>query len=199
MDKPAQTDYPIHDLLRHRYSTIAFDGDRPVEAEKMGSLLEAARWSASCFNEQPWRLIVATKREEASYAKLLDCIVEANQAWAKNADILMISVGKDTFTRNDKPNAYGQYDAGQAVASLVIQAESMGLRVHQMGGFDKDKARSAFGIPAGFTPAAAIAIGYPAPLESLDIEAMRERETSPRVRKPLSEIVFGESWGQSYF
>lgn len=198
MEKPAQTDYPIHDLLRHRYSTIAFDGDRPLSPATVGSLLEAARWSASCFNEQPWRFIVATKRD-AAYSKLFACIVEANQAWAKNADMLIISVGKDTFTRNDNPNSYGQYDVGQAVTSLTIQAESMGLRVHQMGGFDKVKAREVFGIPAGFTPAAAIAIGYPAPVESLDNEAMRERETAPRVRKPLSEIVFSDGWEQSYF
>lgn len=199
MEKPAQTDYPIHALLRHRYSTIAFDGDRPLDPDTVGSLLEAARWSASCFNEQPWRFIVATKRDEPTYSKLFDCLVEANQAWAKNADLLIISVGKDTFTHNGNPNSYGQYDVGQAVTSLTLQGESMGLRVHQMGGFKKDQARATFKIPAGFTPAAAIAIGYPAPVESLDNEAMREREMAPRVRKSLAEIVFGETWEQGYF
>ncbi|OKH15123.1 nitroreductase [[Limnothrix rosea] IAM M-220] len=198
MEKPAQTDYPIHDLLRQRYSTLAFDGDRPVEADKLGSLLEAARWAASCFNEQPWRFIVATKRHAAAYQKLLNCIVEGNQVWAKNADILMISVGKQRFTRNDNPNPYGMYDVGQALANLTLQAEAMGLRVHQMGGFDKDKAREVYGIPVGFEPAAAVAIGYPGELGSLDNEALREREASPRVRKPLSDIVFGDRWEQSY-
>ncbi|AFY38223.1 nitroreductase [[Leptolyngbya] sp. PCC 7376] len=199
MEKPAQTDYPIHDLLRQRYSTIAFDGYRPVEADKVGSLLEAARWSASCFNEQPWRFIMATKQNPTAYQKLLGCIVEANQTWAKNADILMISVGKQRFTRNDNPNPYGMYDVGQALGTLTIQAEAIGLRVHQMGGFDKEKAREVYGIPIGFEPAAAVAIGYPADLTSLEDEGLKEREMSPRVRKPLSEIVFSETWEQSYF
>jgi nitroreductase len=198
MEKPAQTQYPIHDLLRQRHSTVAFDGDRPVEAEKLGSLFEAARWSASCFNEQPWRFIVATKDNPTAYQKLLDCLVEANQAWAKNAYILMISVGKQRFTRNDNPNPYGMYDVGQALATLTVQAETMGLKVHQMGGFDKEKARILYGIPEGFDPAAAVAIGYPGDVFSLD-ESLREREQTPRTRKPLSEIVFSDSWGNSYF
>ncbi|MEB3225940.1 MAG: nitroreductase family protein [Synechococcus sp.] len=198
MEKPAQTQYPIHSLLRQRFSTVIFDGDRPVEAEKIGSLLEAARWAASCFNEQPWRFLVATKADPAAYGTMLDCLVESNQAWAKNAYILMISVAKERFTRNDNPNPYGMYDVGQALACLTIQAEALGLRVHQMGGFDKEKARNVYQIPAGFTPAAAVAIGYPGD-PSIFPEALQEREYGPRTRKALSEIVFTGSWGKTYF
>lgn len=197
MEKPAQTQYPIHDLLRQRFSTVSFDGDRPVEAEKIGSLLEAARWAASCFNEQPWRFIMATKDDPAAYAKMLDCLVEANQAWAKNAPILMISVGKQQFTHNDNPNPYGMFDVGQALTSLTIQAEALGLKVHQMGGFNKDKAREIYGIPEGFEPASAVAIGYLGDVTKLN-ESLQEREQSPRSRKSLSEIVFKDEWGKSY-
>ncbi|MGB2926196.1 MAG: nitroreductase family protein [Limnothrix sp.] len=198
MEKTAQTHYPIHDLLRNRFSTVIFDGDRPVSLETLGSLLEAARWAASCFNEQPWRFIVATKDDPAAYDKLLGCLVPANQAWAKHAPVLMISVGKQQFTRNDNPNPYKLYDVGQALTSMTIQAEATGLRVHQMGGFDKDKARDVYKIPVGFEPAAAVAIGYPGDIGNFD-EALREREQSPRSRKPLTEIVFKDTWEKSYF
>lgn len=198
MEKPAQTQYPIHPLLRQRFSTVIFDGDRPVEAEKIGSLLEAARWASSCFNEQPWRFLVATKADATAYGKMLDCLMETNQTWAKNAYILMISVGKQRFTRNDNPNPYGMYDVGQALTSLTIQAEALGLRVHQMGGFDKEKARDLYKIPAGFDPAAAVAIGYPGEISTAP-EALQEREQSPRSRKPLTEIVFTETWENPYF
>jgi nitroreductase len=198
MEKPAQTQYPIHPLLRQRFSTVIFDGDRPVETDKIGSLLEAARWAASCFNEQPWRFLLATKDNPAAHGKMLDCLVESNQTWAKNAYILMISVAKEQFTRNDNPNPYGMYDVGQSLASLTIQAEALGLRVHQMAGFDKDKARAVYKIPSGFTPAAAVAIGYPGDPEIFP-ESLQEREYSPRTRKPLSEIVFTDTWEEAYF
>ncbi|MBV5261139.1 nitroreductase family protein [Synechococcus moorigangaii CMS01] len=198
MEKPAQTQYPIHPLLRQRYSTVAFDGDRPVESEKIGSLLEAARWASSCYNEQPWRFLIATKADPTAYSTMLDCLVETNQTWAKNAYILMVSVGKAHFTRNDNPNPYGMYDVGQALSNLTIQAEAMGLRVRQMGGFDKEKARTVYNIPAGFDPAAAVAIGYPGDLNELP-EALQEREQMPRSRKPLTEVVFTQAWGHSYF
>ncbi|BAW97341.1 nitroreductase family protein [[Synechococcus] sp. NIES-970] len=198
MEKLAHTQYPIHPLLRQRFSTLAFAGDRPVETDKIGSLLEAARWASSCFNEQPWRFLIATKADPVAYGKMLDCLVETNQAWAKNAYILMISVGKSNFTRNDNPNPYGMYDVGQALGNLTIQAESMGLRVRQMGGFDKEKARTVYQIPIGFEPAAAVAIGYPGDPTTLP-EALREREEGPRSRKPLTEITFTQTWGHSYF
>ncbi|NJN72731.1 MAG: nitroreductase family protein, partial [Limnothrix sp. RL_2_0] len=170
----------------------------PVTAATLGSLLEAARWAASCFNEQPWRFLIATKDDPKAYDKMLDCFVEANQTWAKNAYILMISVGKQQFTRNDNPNPYGMYDVGQSLTSLTIQAEAMGLKVHQMGGFDKEKARTVYNIPTGYEPAAAVAIGYPGDVATFE-ESLREREQSPRSRKPLSEIAFKDDWDKSYF
>lgn len=198
MEKPAQTQYPVHELIRQRWSPVSFDGDRPVEPEKLGSLLEAARWASSCFNEQPWRFIVATKEDSQAYTRLFDCLVEANQKWAINAPVLMISVGKERFTRNDNPNPYRLYDVGQALANLTIQAESMGLRVHQMGGFDKEKARNNYGIPEEYILGAAVAIGYPGDPSRLS-EELQERDFSPRSRKPFSEIVFKDQWGKSYF
>jgi nitroreductase len=193
MKKTAPADHPIHPLLAQRWSPRAFS-DRPVENEKLLSLLEAARWAPSCFNEQPWRFIIATKTEPTEHERLLACLVEANQLWARNAPVLMLSVTKINFSHNDKPNKQAQHDLGLAVENLVIQAEALGLATHQMGGFKADTARSTFSIPEGFEPIAAIAIGYPAEPDTLP-EPLRERELAPRERNPIRDFVFAGSWG----
>ena len=195
MERPAETQYPIHDLLRRRWSPRAFS-ERMVEVDKLHSILEAARWAPSCFNEQPWYFLIATKEGPEEFERLLSCLVEGNVAWAKNAPVLMLSVAKLSFSRNDKPNKQSQHDLGLAVENLVIQAQELGLVTHQMGGFHADKARQLFGIPEGFEPIAAIALGYPGDLNTLSPE-LRERELAPRIRKPLERFVFSGHWGQA--
>ena len=197
MEKPADNQYPIHELIKQRWSPLAFN-IRPVEPEKIASLLEAARWAASCFNEQPWFFIVATQDNAQEYEKLFSCLVEANQTWAKDAPLLMLSVAKLSFTRNNKPKRHALHDLGFAVGNLTLQAQALGLFVHQMGGFDADKARTLYSIPEDYEPVAAIAIGYPGNLSQLD-EDLQQRELSPRSRKPLTEFVFRGNWNQSYF
>jgi nitroreductase len=197
MKKIAQTQYPIHELIANRWSPVAFDS-RMVEPEKIGSLLEAARWAGSCFNEQPWFFMLATKDNPEEYQKLLSCIVEANQKWAKNAPVLMISVAKLYFERNHKPNRHAFHDVGLAVGNLTLQAEALGLHVHQMGGFDVDRAREVYHLPPRFEPVTAIAFGYPGDVKQLETE-LQQRELSPRQRKSLDDFVFQSSWGNSYF
>lgn len=194
MQKLAHTTYPIHELLRERWSPRAF-ADRIVEPEKLRSLLEAARWAPSSYNEQPWSFIVATKENRAEYDRLLSCLVEGNIRWAQHAPVLMLSVAKLSFDRNTKPNRHAFHDVGLAVESLVIQATALGLSAHQMAGFHADKARDLFGIPEGHEPVAAMALGYPGDLGSLP-EDLRQREQALRTRKPLDAFVFAGHWGQ---
>ena len=195
MDKPATTDYPVHELIRARWSPRAF-ADQPIAPEVLRSLFEAARWAPSSANEQPWSFIVATKDDAATHAKLLSTLAESNQVWAKNAPLVGIAVSKLTFARNGNPNRNAFYDTGAAMAYLTMEATSRGLFVHQMGGFDPHKATELFSIPAGWEPIAAFTIGYPGDPQSLP-ETLRERELSPRTRKPLSEFVMSGSWGQA--
>lgn len=193
--KIAETQYPIDDLLSHRWSPLAFD-NRPVETDKLYSILEAARWAASCFNEQPWSYIVATSENETEFQRLLDCLVPANQEWARNAPVLMISVAKLNFERNGNENRHAFHDVGAASANLAIQAMALGLFVHQMGGFDIDKARETYNIPPGYEAVAAIAVGYLGESETLS-EKLQQREAAPRARKPLEQFVFSQHWGNS--
>ena len=194
MEKLADTIYPIEPLLQQRWSPRAF-ADRPVESEKLLRLLEAARWAASCANQQPWYFIVATREDATEYARLLSCLRENNQQWAAHAPVLMVSVAKLSFDMNDQPNRYAFHDVGLAAANLIVQATALGLFVHQMAGFYPDKVRELYGVPDDFEPVAGIVLGYPGDPATLS-EELRQRELAPRVRKPLETFVFQGAWGQ---
>jgi nitroreductase len=194
MNKPAATDHPVHELIRERWSPRAFS-DKVVPAEVLRSLFEAARWAPSSSNEQPWAFIVATKEDSATHGKVLSTLVEANQSWAKHAPVLGIAVSELAFARTGKPNRNAFYDTGAAMAHLTTEATARGLFVHQMAGFDPQKAIQVFSIPGGWEPIAAYAIGYPGEVQSLP-ETLRERELAARTRKPLAEFVMSGNWGQ---
>lgn len=195
MQKPASIQYPIHDLLRRRWSPRAFSS-QPVEAEKIQSLFEAARWASSCFNEQPWNFILAPREQPTAHQKLVSCLMEGNQAWAKQAPLLVLTVANMTFAQNGKANPHAFHDIGLAVGNLVIQATALGLVLHQMAGILPDRIKTLYAIPQGKEPVTGLAIGYPGDPNSLP-PGLRERELAPRERKSLSEFVFSEMWGQS--
>jgi nitroreductase len=187
--KEAKTDHPIHELLRKRWSPYAFS-DRKVSREDLRSLFEAARWAASSYNEQPWRYILATKDEPQAFERLLSCLVEGNQAWARNVPVLALGVVSHRFKLNDKPNRAAVHDLGLAAGNLCVEATARGLYVHQMIGILPDKAREAYSIPEGYEAYTALAIGYLG-------DPLRERDTAPRTRRPLAEFVFGAEWGKA--
>jgi nitroreductase len=193
MEKIAETQEPIHDLIRRRWSPRAFS-DAPVEPRKLISLLEAARWAASSNNEQPWAFLVATKDDAKSYADMLSVLVEFNQSWASNAPVLILTLAHTQFEKDGRPNRHAMYDLGQAAAHLVLQATALGLSTHQMAGFNADAARERFAVPPGWEPGSVIALGYPGDANSLP-EKLKEREIAQRQRKPLEKFVFSGAFG----
>ncbi|HET9530097.1 MAG TPA: nitroreductase family protein [Blastocatellia bacterium] len=197
-EKPAATDQKINDLMARRWSPRAFEEGRAVEREKVLQLLEAARWAPSCFNEQPWRYLVFDESDPETLRRAQGCLSEGN-AWALKAPVLMISVARDNFTRNEKPNRTAQHDVGLASENLVLQAVELGLAAHQMAGFDVERVRREFSIPEDFTILAMIAVGYPYRGDLDDLpETLRQKELAPRSRKPLGEIAFATSWDAPY-
>ena len=190
--KLADASVPVHDLIRKRWSPRSFS-DRPVSDTDLKSLLEAARWAASSTNEQPWIFFVARKSDTAEFEKLLNLLLPGNQAWASKAPLLMIMAARNTMTRNGAPNHYALHDAGQAFAQLALQAVALGLHVHGMGGFDRERAIVDLNIPAGYDLGAAMAVGYAGSPDQLP-EKYRDMELSKRHRKPLAQFVFGAGW-----
>jgi len=198
-DKKADTRVPINDLIARRWSGRAFDPRRRVDQKDIMALVEAARWAPSCYGEQPWRYLVCDKHiNQSAWDKAFACLAEGNQIWARDAPVLILANADGIWSRNGKPNRWGQYDTGAASMNLCIQATDLDMMVHQMGGFDADKARELFIIPEQYMPMAMMAIGYQLPLNKIKVE-IKEREMADRYRKPLSENFFNGAWGEPLF
>ena len=194
MNKPAITQVSIDETIANRWSGRAYDSNQVVSQAQIIALLEAARWAPSCFGDQPWRFIVWNKNIDTNaWQQALDCLAPSNQTWAKDAPLLMLVCADTLFNHNQQVNRWAQYDTGAAAENLCLQASSMGLMAHQMGGFNADLAREKFNIPAQFTLMAMISVGYQAVIASLDGDALT-RETATRSRRALSDLFFAGCW-----
>jgi len=193
--KNAKTDHPILKVLAERWSPYGF-ADKMVPGADLLSLFEAARWAASSYNEQPWSYLVATKDNPEDFKRLLSCLMEANQAWAKAAPVLVLGVVSLRFAKNARDNRAAVHDLGLASANLSVEATSRGLSVHQMIGILPDQARKVYQIPEYFEALTAMAIGYRSD-PALTPDDLRERDRAPRERKLLNEFVFANQWGKA--
>lgn len=183
----------IHDLIKKRYSTRTFS-EELIDGDVVLSLFEAARWSPSGGNEQPWRFIVAGKNDPENYWKVFSALADGNKLWAKNAPLLVVGIAKLDRGIDKKLNKYAFYDLSSAITNLTLQATSKNLYVRQMGGFNPLIIRELFDIPENFEPAIVFAVGFRS--EESDIpENVKQREQAPRTRKPLNEIVFSGKFG----
>lgn len=180
-------------LFHERWSPRSFS-DRKVSHETLAKVFEAARWSPSSSNEQPWTYVVGLKGTE-THEKIFASLAAGNQKWAGTAPVLVIGTARKTFAKNDSPNRFAMHDLGAADAHLVLEAAALGLAAHQMAGYDEAKARELLGIPEEYLMGSAIAIGYQADPEKLGDAGLIERETAPRNRKPLTEFVLS-AWGE---
>lgn len=182
--------YPIQSLLLNRWSPRSMTGEAMTDDELL-PLFEAARWSPSSFNSQPWRILYA-KRDTPEWDLFYDLLIDFNKEWCKNASALVVMVSRDTFEKNNNPSVTHSYDTGAAWMSIALEGSSRGYVVHGMSGFDYDKARKSLNIPEGYTVEAMAAIGKRAPKEDLP-EEMQKME-APSTRKPLSEIAIPGSF-----
>lgn len=192
--KPAETDHPINELIAKRWSARAFS-TRPVERIKLLSVLEAARWAPSSRNEQPWRYIVFTNDNPEKLKKAQSVLKDINN-YSKRAPVLICAITKKTYSDNGNYNRLHFHDLGAANENMFLESFNQGLIMHEMGGFDVQKARDLFNIPEDFEVAIMIAIGYQDTHQVLP-ESLRQKAYLPRQRKALSEIVFLEKLGNS--
>ena len=184
--KAAQTSVPIHPLLAERWSPRGFDAEHALDDAEVAALLESARWTASWGNSQPWRFILG-HRGDSTFERIVENLKPNNQTWAQHASILLVVCAK---IRNDdgEPQRWAEYDSGQAVATMTVQARHMGLHVHQMAGFEPDGIESAFALPEGTVPVTVVALGRFDPQADLP-DKLAERERAPRERRSLEELL----------
>jgi len=190
--KNAKTDHPVSELIAKRWSARAFSTS-PVENSKLLSILEAARWAPSSRNEQPWRYIVFTNDNPEMLRKAQSVLKEIND-YAKRAPILICAITKKTYSENGSLNRLHFHDLGAANENMFLEAFNQGLIMHEMGGFDVEKAREIFNVPEDYEVGIMIAIGYQDTYHVLP-DRLREKAFAPRLRKPLSEIAFVEKMG----
>jgi nitroreductase len=185
MRKTASTTVPVHSLLAERWSPRGFDWRHQISDDQISALLEAARWAPSAANSQPWRFLVA-RRGEHAHSQLFAALAAGNQAWAHAASALILVAARTAADATPQP--WALYDTGQAVASLVTQAQSQGLAVHQMGGFDSNAVRAEFALDQELTPVVVLAVGRADPDAELPGH-LAARETAPRTRHPVSDLL----------
>jgi nitroreductase len=186
MTTSALTSAPVHPLLSERWSPRGFDTAHRLPEAQLTALLEAARWSPSANNSQPWRFVV-TRRGEAAFARLAGTLAGNNRRWAGRASALLLVLA-ETADETGSPRRYGWYDTGQAVAHLVTQAQAEGLSTHQLGGFDRAAAAAEFGVDPRFAPVVVVAVGLRQDDHGLPAD-LAAREGRPRQRRPLTELV----------
>lgn len=184
--RTAPTEHPVLDVLAERWSPRAYDAENAIDEAKLAASLEAARWTPSANNSQPWRFIVA-RRGTALHAQVVDSLVGFNQTWAANAAALVVAVA-ETATEDGTPITHALYDLGQAVAHFSVQAHHEGLLVHQMGGFDPEAVREFADLEPRFSAVTVFAVGEFGDVSALP-EVLQQRETAPRVRRPITETV----------
>lgn len=177
-------EYPVDNLFLNRWSPRAFSA-QSVSDDVLGSIFEAARWAASSYNEQPWRFVVA--KTPADLQKFLAFLTPANQSWAHTAPVLVLTLGKKTFTHNGSANRVFAHDVGAASAYMALAATQHGLHAHGMAGFDPELARATLGIPSDYEPLAMWALGYRG--ETTQLPENYQALEVPSSRRPLSEIV----------
>jgi nitroreductase len=184
--KTATTAVPVHPLLAERWSPRGFDEQHALADSALDALLEAARWAPSAGNSQPWRFL-ATRRGQGAFDLLAGLLAPGNRSWAQHASSLIL-VAAQTTDQTGAPRPWATYDTGQAVAALTVQAQADGLSVHQMGGFDADRARQVCALGTDLTPVVVVAVGRHDPAADLP-EALAEREAAPRSRRPLDSLL----------
>jgi nitroreductase len=193
MPTSSTSESPVIGVIEKRRSLRAYSAS-PVEEEKIKSLFEAARWTPSSMNEQPWFYIYATKNQPEVYSILLGALSESNRVWAKEAPLLIFSMTRRKHLRNGIINHSANYDLGAANAFLTLQATAFGLNVHQMGGYDRAKLFADLNISAEeYDPGVVMAIGYPGHPELLS-ENLQQREHAPRQRYTVSSFVMNKGF-----
>jgi len=181
----------ILEIIQERWSPYAFSS-APIEEFKLKAMFEAAGYAPSCNNEQPWEFVFTTQDEKEVFDDFVGFLNDGNKIWAKNAYALIISMARTKFFYNGKPNRFAFHDTGMAVNNLLLQALSLDVFVHQMGGYSKEKVKNYFKLDDDIEPVAMMAVGYLGDGSTLTPELLK-RDENRRPRKSIKEFVFKNS------
>ena len=187
----------ILEIIRERWSPYAFSS-APVEEYKLKAMFEAAACAPSCNNEQPWIFIYTTQQNSRVFNDYLGFMTDSNRLWAKQAYAIIISLARTRFSHNGKPNRFAFYDTGMAVSNLLLQALTLDIYVHQMGGFSVEKVKGYFNLNEEMEPVAMMGAGYLGDGLSLPPELFK-RDEKRTPRKSVNEFTFKNAFSEPAF
>ena len=177
--------FNIMEVIKKRWSPRAFNSEE-IPRDDIEAILEAACYAPSCFNEQPWRFLIASREEELNLMR--DLLTEKNQRWAGKAPVLILVLAHRYFAYNGKENRWHQFDSGTAWGYLSLEAQKRGLITHGMGGFKREKTREVLNISENYEIIAVIAVGKMGNKNELEEEF--KKEEFPNTRRPVSESAW---------
>lgn len=186
VSRRAQTQQPLHDLLAERWSPRSFESGHDLADDEVTALLEAAQWAPSAQNRQP-RRFVAARRGTDLHDIVVSTAYERNRWWAERASLLVLGI-VERVGEDGMPQRFAEYDLGQAIAHLTVQAHHLGLHVRQIGGFDAELAADLLDVAPPYVPWVLVAVGRATPADRLEAEHVA-RDTAPRARLLLSDLV----------
>lgn len=188
LQKPAETSTPISDLLAHRWSPRIYDQTHVLSENEKTRLAEAARWAPSANNSQPWKFAFID-RDNPIHTELVEKgLTGFNQTWAPHAATLIVSLASmKRMDGSDADKAASFFNNALATSQIVFEAEAMGLKAHYMTGIHPEEIANLLGV-TDYWVACVIAVGRQAEIDGVSDE-LKERETAPRSRRPLSEIL----------
>jgi nitroreductase len=194
VNKPAHTIAPLLELIQNRWSPRVFDTTFDISTQQITSLGEAFRWAPSSSNQQPWRVVFLTRNTELFQQVSESGLTGFNQTWAPTASLYAVILGRQ-FEQGEKRNqAATYYDLGLASMQMVLQAESMGLRSHFMGGILAEPIAQILGVTEHWV-VCVIAVGKQGSIDGVSEELVK-RETAERSRlAPESVYLINQRLG----
>jgi nitroreductase len=164
--------------LRERWSPTAWDVNHVLTPGEVERLVEAARWSPSAGNSQPWSFATA-RRGDSRHERLVPLLAPSARRWAPDASLLVVNVCHRYVEGTDWDSSeFAEYDLGQSVAHMSLQAMSMGLFSRQFRAFDRGAVERELGVPEHWVAMTITAIGRPA----------QEQPADGRLRRPLADV-----------
>ncbi|MEN3538774.1 nitroreductase family protein [Microbispora sp. ZYX-F-249] len=160
--------------LRGRFSPLRFDPRHRLSGSDVETLLEAARWAPSAGNSQPWSFHLR-RRGEDGHEHLVQHLAGSSRRWAPDASALVVNLAhRETDDSGLLYSEFADYDLGQAVAHMTVQAHAMGLSCRQFRAFDLEGLHTRLGVRPGWRILTMTAIGVP-PLDDTTPPARERR------------------------
>ena len=165
----------VFEAIRTVLATRSYQ-PKPLPAESVGRILQAAHLTASSMNKQPWYFILVDERTDLQQ---LGCLARTGPYVAEAGAAVAVAI---------ENTRYAVSDASRAIQSMILTAWSDGIASNWVGFFGLEKVEELLEIPDDLRLLAVVAFGYD----------NRTKVVGRKKRKPFSEVVYHGRFGQPF-